>query len=93
MKNVRKFVLAAVIAAPLALCAQPAEMPAEQTQKAVATQTATTTHQPRSAKRAFQKVLHGLNPVTWAAYLSKREYCTYAYSQAYGICEGTRGGR
>ena len=92
MTNVRRFVLAAVIAAPLALCAQPVEKPAEQNEQAQATQTATT-HQPRSAKRVFGKILHDLKPTTWAAYLSKREYCTYAYSQAYGICEGSRGGR
>jgi hypothetical protein len=89
MTNLRKLVLVAVIAVPLALCAQPIEKPDPQIPKSTSTQGVKTQAPPRNA---FQKILHGLNPVTWAQYLSKREYCTYAYSQAYGVCEGSRGG-
>jgi len=88
MTNLRKLVLAAVIAAPLALCA--AEKPAQQTATDASAPPPAATTQSQPARHGFRKVLHGLNPSTWAAYLSKKEYCTYAYQQAYGVCEGSR---
>ncbi len=92
MTNLRKFVLVAIIAAPLALYAQPIEKPEAQPQKTASASANTAKSQTPPAKRAFQKVMHGLNPMTWLQYLTQpKEYCTYAYVQAYGYCEGSRG--
>jgi len=93
MTNLRKLLLVAVIAAPLALYSQPIEKPDQQISKAAADSPADATHQPKAPKHAWRSIKHDLNPVTWVHYLSQREYCTYAFSQAYGYCEGSRGGR
>ena len=81
MKDLRKLVLAAAIAAPFALYAQPIEKPAQQNAKAEASTTADGNNQAKTHKNAWRTFKHGMNPVTWVHYLSQREYCTYAFSK------------
>lgn len=79
---------AMVLVASLTLCANAMEKPATPQAETHASSTATDKHDQSRAKHAAKAVLHGLSPVIWVQYLAKREYCTYAFSQAYGMCEG-----
>jgi hypothetical protein len=90
MSGLHKIVLVAVIVLPPTLRAQNdpknmAKQPLQQTYMAESNSGAS--HSSSGAKRVIRKVLHGLNPMVWMAYLSRREPCSYAYSQAYGVCE------
>jgi hypothetical protein len=89
----RKLMLVAVIAVPFVTSAQPVD-PGTTAQKTTSTQQTDTKSKVPATERSFtQKLLHGMNPQTWFDYLSQpKEYCTYAYSQAYGVCEGSQGG-
>jgi hypothetical protein len=90
MSVLQKIILAAVLVLPLALYAQQEPkitVGQAQAQTYVAESTTDTSHSPSGFKRAIQKVLRGLNPAVWMAYLSKRGPCNYAYQQAYGVCE------
>jgi hypothetical protein len=90
----RKLVLGAIIVVSLVASAQPVEEPGTKAQKTTSTQETDTKSEAPVTQRTFtQKLLHGVNPKTWFDYLSQpKEYCTYAYSQAYGVCEGSKGG-
>jgi hypothetical protein len=90
MSGLQKVLLVAVLALPLALCAQNNTtnmMNQPLAQNYAAESNAGTSQSPSGFKHVLQKILHGLNPSVWFAYLSKREPCNYAYQQAYGVCE------
>ena len=77
-----KCMLFAVLAAPLALHAQPVEAPA-------APQTTTDSKSakpPRTFRSVLRTIAHDLNPTVWFNYLSHREPCSYAWWQAYATC-------
>jgi hypothetical protein len=91
MSGLQKVVLVAVLALPLVLYAQndgtnmTKQPPPQST---TAESNAGTSPASSEVKHGvFHKILHGMNPSVWFAYLSKREPCDYAYQQAYGVCQ------
>jgi hypothetical protein len=91
MSGLQKVVLVAVLALPLALYAQNdgTNMTKQPPPQSTTAESSGSTSPSSSEVKhgVFHKVLHGMNPSAWFAYLSKREPCDYAYQQAYGVCQ------